>query len=178
MVMIKIEGLHNQLQPLVDKGQLSAKKIVALIELKEIVEKFAKVPFIPEEELLQIKEKYGTFPDILTWGDYFQTEVASRYFHLSDEDFIKIVDTIHFDIISSILIFKNKSDEFKKRIKEEALILNGLEKEQFTEEDEQILHLSILLQYFEEMGLEKANIPKEEMDWFQSFVQKYEAKVS
>ncbi len=178
MFMIKIEGLHNQLQPLVNKGQLSAKKIVALIELKELVEKYSQVPFISEEEILQIQEKYGARPEIITWGDYFQTEVASRYFYLSDEDFIKIVNTIHFDLISSILIFKNKSEEFKKRIKEEALILNGLEKEQITEEDEQILHLSILLQYFEEMGLEKATVSKEEMDWFQSFVQQYEAKVS
>lgn len=176
--MIQIEGIHQQLQPLIDKGQLSARKIVALIELKEMVERFANVPFIPEEEIELIEQKFGAKPDIITWGDYFQTEVASRYFHYSDEDFEKIVSTIHFDIISSILIFKNKSEEFKDKIKEEALILNGMEKEKFTEEDEQILHLSILLQYYEEMGLEKAELSKEDMEWFESFVKTYEKQAS
>ncbi|GIX41976.1 MAG: hypothetical protein KatS3mg129_1709 [Leptospiraceae bacterium] len=176
--MIQIEGIHKQLQPLVDKGQLSARKIVALIELKEIVERFAQVPFVPEEEVKLMEKKFGAKPEIITWGDYFQTEVASRYFYYPDEDFEKIVSTIRFDIISSIMIFKNKSNEFKERIKEEALILNGLEKEKFTEDDEQILHLSILLQYYEEMGLEKAEISKEDMEWFESFVKHYEKEVS
>ncbi len=176
--MIQIQGLHPQLQPLVDRGQLTAKKIVALLELKEMVEKFASVPFIPEEEVKELEKKYGTKPEILTWGDYFQTEIASRYFYYSDEDFLKIIDTIRFDIISSIMIFKNKSEEFKKRIKEESLIINGLEKEQLTEEDEQILHLSILLQYYEDMGLENSTISKEDMEWFENFIKIYEKQAS
>lgn len=176
--MIQIQGIHRQLQPLIDRGQLSARKIVALIELKEIVERFAKVPFIPEEEVKVIEEKFGTKPEILTWGDYFQTEVASRYFHFSDDDFEKIVSTIRFDLISSIMIFKNKSNEFKERIKEEALIINGLEKEQLTDQDEQIIHLSILLQYYEEMGLEQSTISKEDLEWFESFIKRYEEEVS
>ncbi|MFN3605081.1 MAG: hypothetical protein ACK4UJ_10260 [Leptonema sp. (in: bacteria)] len=175
--MIVIEGLHPQLQPMVERGQLTAKKIIHLIELKELVDRYAQIPFISQEEIEQLEAKYGAKPEIQTWGDYFQTEVASRFFSYSDEDFEKIISTIHFDIISSILIFKNKTIEFKNKIKEEALILNGLEKEQLTDEDEQILHLSILLQYYEEMGLENVELTKEDMEWFETFVQDYEKKV-
>ncbi len=175
--MIYIEGLHSQLQPLVQKGQLSAKKIVSLIELKEFIDKYARTLFIPEEEIEMLEKKYGAKPEIITWSDYFQTEVASRFFFYSDEEFIKIVETIRFDIISSILIFKNKSNEFKNKIKEEALILSGVEKEQYTDEEEQIMHLSILLQYFEEMNLEQAEIEKEDYHWFESFIEKNAIKV-
>lgn len=176
--MLVVEGIHPQLQTLVEKGQLSAKKIVLLIELRELVEKYAQLPFIPEEEVLELEAKYGAKPDIITWGDYFQTEVASRFFYISDDEFEKIIQTIRFDIISSILIFKNKSEEFKNKIKEEVLVLQGMEKENLTEEDEQILHLSILLQYYEEMGLEKAQLDQEDVLWFESFVNQYEKKVS
>ncbi len=175
--MLVIEGIHPQLQPMIEKGQLNSRKIVLLIELKELVEKYAQVPFIPENEIEELEKKYGAKPEIITWGDYFQTEVASRFFHYSDKDFEKIINTIHFDIISSILIFKNKSEEFKKKIKEENLILSGLEKEKLTEEEEQLVHLGILLQYYEEMGLENAELDKEDREWFEYFVSEYEKKV-
>lgn len=169
--MIRIEGLHNQLHIMVKKGQLSPRKIVSLINLKEFIEKYATVPFIPQEEVEYLEKKFGAKPEILTWGDYFQTEVASRYFFVSDPDFEKIVDTIKFDVISSIKIFKNKSDEFKNRIKEEALVLRGMEKETYSHEEEQILHLAILLEYYEEMGLENAEIRSEEEEWFSTFLE-------
>ncbi|MCS7206265.1 MAG: hypothetical protein NZ853_11275 [Leptospiraceae bacterium] len=175
-IMIRISGLHPQLQPMVDRGQLGARKIVALLNLKEFVDKYAKVPYISEEEVQFLEQKYGAKPDIITWGDYFQTEIASRFFYQSDEDFEKIIETIKFDIISSILIFKNKSEEFKNKIKEEALVLKGLEKEKYTDEEETILHLEILLQYYEEMGLSMADIFDEDYEWFYSFVDTYEKK--
>lgn len=174
--MLVIEGIHSQLQPMIEKGQLSARKIVLLIELKELIEKYAQFPFIPESEIEELEKKYGAKPEIITWGDYFQTEVASRFFYYSDADFEKVIHTIHFDIISSILIFKNKSEEFKRKIKEENLFLSGLEKEQLTEEEEQLVHLGILLQYYEEMGLENAELDREDKEWFESFVKEHEKK--
>lgn len=66
--------LNPELFDMMKQGKLSAGKILNLIALKELVDRFAVTPFIEKDKLEQIKEKTGVEPDILTWGDYFQTE--------------------------------------------------------------------------------------------------------
>lgn len=169
--MMEINGLHSQLTGMVQRGQLSARKIAALIELKETVERFAQCNYVEQDEIDALREKYGAEPEIITWGDYFQTEVASRHFDLSDAEFLKIVDTIRFDLISSTMIFRSKSEGFCEQVREEAIIASGTERSQWTTEHEQAAHMGILLQYFEQLHLSACEIADMDQQWFEAFLQ-------
>lgn len=175
--MVEIKGLHPQLKGMVLRGQLSARKIVALLELREMVDRISPVLRVSDLESAQLEEKYGAKPEIITWGDYFQTEVGSKYFDHTDEEFERICDTIHFDLISSMLIFKDKSNEFCEAVREEALVVQGLMSELRTDNEEQAIHLGILLQYYEEMQLDKASLSEEDQDWFEGFVETTQIEV-
>ncbi len=169
--MMEINGLHSQLSGMVQRGQLSGRKIAALIELRETVERFAQCSYVEQDEIQALKEKYGAEPEVVSWGDYFQTEVASRHFDLSDEEFLKIVDTIRFDLVSSTMIFRNKSSEFCEQVREEAIIASGTDRDQWNTEHEQAAHMGILLQYFEQLKLSKCEISDIDQRWFESFLQ-------
>ena len=169
--MMEINGLHSQLSGMVQRGQLSGRKIAALIELRETVERFAQCNYVEQDEIQALKEKYGAEPEVVTWGDYFQTEVASRHFDLSDAEFLKIVDTIRFDLVSSTMIFRNKSSEFCEQVREEAIIASGTDRSQWTTELEQAAHMGILLQYFEQLKLAQCEISDIDQRWFESFLQ-------
>ena len=169
--MMEINGLHSQLTGMVQRGQLSARKIAALIELKETVERFAQCNYVEQDEIDALREKYGAEPEIVSWGDYFQTEVASRHFDLSDAEFLKIVDTIRFDLISATMIFRSKSPEFCEQVREEAIIASGTDRKDWTTEYEQAAHMGILLQYFEQLALQRCEISDIDQRWFESFLQ-------
>lgn len=169
--MVEIKGLHPQLRGMVLRGQLSARKIVALLELREMVDRIAREPRVSPREAAELELKYGASPEIITWGDYFQTEVAAGYFDRTDEEFERTCDTVHFDLISAILVFGNKPSEFRQAVREEALIVGGLEPEIRTEEEKEMEHLGILLQYYEEMNLEKAELSDSDREWFDGFVE-------
>ncbi|PJZ64364.1 hypothetical protein EHQ27_16725 [Leptospira wolffii] len=167
--------LNPELFDMMRQGKLSANKILALISLRGIVDKFASKPFLEEEKLAEIKERTGVEPDILTWGDYFQTEVASRYFDKTDSEFSKIVDTIRFDLISSHLIFSGKPDYFTDSVRGQALVSRSVDSNFWTLEDEENVHLEILLDYFEQMGLEEKPLAISDRIWYESFELKQEA---
>lgn len=169
--MVEIKGLHTQLRGMVLRGQLSARKIVSLLELREMVDRIAPGPRVSEREAAALETKYGARPEIITWGDYFQTEIASQYFDHTDEEFERICDTVHFDLISSLMIFRGKSAEFRQAVREEALVVSGLDAELRSENEQQAEHLGILLQYFEEMNLDKAELSEEDQAWFEGFVE-------
>lgn len=173
--MVEIRGLHPQLHGMVMRGQLSARKIVALLELRDMVDRIAPEARVSEREARELELRYGARPEVITWGDYFQTEVASRYFDHTDEEFERICDTVHFDLISAILVFRGKSAEFRGAVREEALVASGLEPELRTDNEQQAEHLGILLQYFEEMGLQGAEVSATDQEWFDGFVQIAEA---
>lgn len=170
--MMEIKGLHPQLSPMVVRGQLSGRKIASLIELGEIVDRFATVNFVSDEEIVKIEQRYGAKPEIISWSDYFQTEVASRYFELSDDEFVRVIDTIRFDLISAVMIFRSKQDtDFMEQIRVEALVADGIDRENWTEKEEQASHMGVLLQYFEQMGLADVAIQPADQNWFESFIQ-------
>ena len=169
--MMEINGLHSQLSGMVQRGQLSGRKIAALIELKDTVDRFACCQYVEQDEIDALKEKYGAEPEIVSWGDYFQTEVASRHFDMSDAEFLKIIDTIRFDLISSTMIFRNKSDDFKEQVREEAIIASGIDAQQWGNAEEQSAHMGILLQYFEQLNLQACAIADVDQRWFESFLQ-------
>ncbi len=167
--------LNPELFDMMRQGKLSANKILALISLQGIVDKFACKPFLEEEKLAEIKERTGVEPDILTWGDYFQTEVASRFFDKTDADFSQIVDTIRFDLISSHLIFSDKPDYFTDSVRGQALVSRSIDTSFWTMGDEENVHLEILLDYFQQMGLGDKPLSISDRVWYESFELKQEA---
>ena len=167
---MEINGLNPELNDMVLRGQLSGRKIAELIRLKEIGDRFATRKYVSEEELAVLVDKYGTGPDIVTWGDYFQTEIGSQYFAHSDADFATIVDTVRFDLISAVKIFQNKSPEFYSKVDSDGLAAYGVPRDQWTEVEEEQAHLYILLNYFRELGLDQAELSTEDEDWFSGFV--------
>jgi len=167
---MEIQGLNPELTEMALAGQLSGRKIAGLIQLKETVDLYAQTKYVPDEQMQQLIEKYGVEPDIVTWGDYFQTEIASRHFQTGDAEFEAIVETVRFDLISAVKIFANKSEEYRTRVENEGLETYGMPQEDWGQPEEEKAHLYILLQYFRELGLDRAEIPAEDDAWFEGFV--------
>jgi hypothetical protein len=167
---MEIKGLNPELNDMVLRGQLSGRKLAELIRLKEIADRFATCNYVSEEELAVLVDKYGTGPDIVTWGDYFQTEVGSQYFAHSDPDFATIVDTIRFDLISAVKIFQGKSPAFLEKVQTDGLAAYGTPREEWTSVEEERAHLYILLNYFRELGMAETCLSSEDEKWFEGFL--------
>ncbi len=172
------KALHSELQGMVRRGQLSEAKISELVRLKETVERFASCPYVSNDEIANLEQRYGAKPSIITWGDYFQTEIASRHFALNDQEFSRIIDTIRFDLIAALKIFQNKPKLFFKMVQEDGLAVQAKPQDTWTPEDEQKAHMYILAQYFIEMGLEEMELKPIDEKWFENFLptQTYVAK--
>lgn len=167
---IEIQGINPELSNMIQAGQLSGAKMAGLIRLKATVDRYARKPYVSAEEVAALKAKFGEEPDIITWGDFFQTEIGSRYFMLSDEEFGRIIDTVHFDLISSCLIFTGKPAEFMDLAAQEGLSAFGTDREEWTEKHAEDAHLYILLQYFAEMDLDASVVTADDHAWFEGFV--------
>lgn len=167
---MEINGLNRELNDMVLRGQLSGRKIAELIRLKEIADQFATRNYVSDEELAVLIEKFGTGPDIMTWGDYFQTEIGSEYFAHTDADFATIVDTVRFDLISAVKIFQGKSEEFLQTVESNGLAAYGAPRDQWTEVEEEQAHLYILLNYFRELGMDRTRLSARDEEWFSGFL--------
>jgi hypothetical protein len=162
-------NVNPELLPMIRQGLITPEKLALLVELHEIVDRFATTLFTDEEAQAKLKADFGVLPDIITWGDYFQTEVASRYFLESEESLRKIIDTIRFDLISSHLIFSGKPEYFKNRVRSEALVSKGIDAAKLKAEEEESLHLEILLDYFENLGLGFTPMSLQDKIWYEGF---------
>lgn len=164
--------LNPELFDMLKRGQLSSRKVVMLVELKYMVDSFATKNYIDDVKLEELKEKFGVYPDIITWGDFFQTEIASRFYNKSDAEFYQIIQTVRFDIISSHLIFSGKPNYFSDKVRGDALISKSLGISPTADlllQDEENIHLEILLDYFENMGLEDKPLSISDRAWYESF---------
>lgn len=168
-----MEGKKSELNPelfgMMKRGQLSPAKVISLIKLKEIVDRFSTRPFLEESKLQEIVEKTGVEPDILTWGDYFQTEIGSRYFDRNDPEFEQIIETVRFDLISAHLIFSEKPDYFKDKVRGDALGVKAMEYSFWGIEEEEKIQLEILLDYYENMGIGEKPLAISDRVWYESF---------
>ena len=162
-------NVNPELLPMIRQGLITPQKLALLVELHEIVDRFATTLFTDEESQNKLKAEFGVIPDIISWGDYFQTEVASRYCLESEESLRKIVDTIRFDLISAHLIFSGKPEYFKNRVRSEALVSKGIDASFLRAEDEESLHLEILLDYFENLGLSESPLSLQDKIWYEGF---------
>ncbi len=152
--------------------KLSEEKKKALLFLKEKVDQLATKPFLDKKKQEEIYKNYHTLPHILTWGDYFQVEVATSHSHLPEEEFLKVIETIYFDLLSSIFLFEGKEKSFLEEV--EANYYMALEKEEkdWDEEDKFYIHLGILLNYYKEMQPSSKNLQEEDFTFYERFLRK------
>ena len=167
-----MEALNYQLQELLVNKQLSPRKIRNLILLRKMINRLATKPYISDEEVASLEEKFGDKPDMITWGDYFQVEVGIEHADKSDNAFEKVIQTITFDLIAAILIFTDKDKSFITQIKDQQMKAQIKPAEKCTSNDEESIHLGILLGYFHEMGLNMRALTDQDIAYFEQFASK------
>ncbi len=167
------ELINESIMTMVNDGTLSIERVKSLIYVKSFIDRIATKTYIEEESACELEKKYGVRPNIITWGDYFQTEIATSLAVLSDEEFERAVTTLKFDMVASWFIFCEKGDDFFKWVDATHEAIIQAKDSGYTEEEEEILHLKILKDYYENLGLVN-NFTDAEMQWFTGF---QEAKV-
>ncbi|MBN2402385.1 MAG: hypothetical protein JXN64_08285 [Spirochaetes bacterium] len=160
--------LNEQLIPMVNNGNLNITKIQCLVIIKEFIDRISDTKYLEDNVVDKITEMHNTMPSVITWGDYFQTELAYDLQGESDADFIKAVETVKYDIISSYEIFTKKNELFFEWVE-----YNYNEKEEkkdtfSREEYEEAVHLNILKDYYKSMKI-KNNFSAAELSWYNNF---------
>jgi len=163
--------INPAIKDMITQKKLSPVKVKELIFLKKLIDKVASRPYLPDVELEKIVSRFGVKPDILTWGDYFQTQVAGEHWEKDDADFETIIKTIYFDIVASAMIFTRKSPSFFTEIENSYMEVCAKEKEMLDEQDEEVLHLHILKNYFEEMEIRMSALSEEDFDFFKTYAE-------
>ncbi len=163
-------AINPALDDMIARGQLSPAKLTDLIRVRAIVERFAARPYLADDEVKALEERYGARPDIVSYADYFQTEIASRYFELDDASFGRIVDTVRFDLIAAVKIFSGKPQAFCDAVLAAGEDAYRHEPETWTPEQEEAAHLFVLCNYFRDLGLAQAQLSRADEDWFDGFV--------
>lgn len=166
----KYDGINPALESMIARGLLGDCKIRELKRLKQIVDRFALSPYRSADEVRSLQEQYGAKPDVITWSDYFQTEIASQFHHVSDDEFVRIIDTVRFDLISASLIFTGKPQSFIDKVDSEGIAVYRVPRENWSADQEEAAHLFILKNYFVEMNLHENRICAEDRAWFDEFV--------
>jgi len=162
-----MKAINPAIEDMLAHKKLSPVKIEQLIFLKKLVDRVAARPYLPESEVEKIESKFGVKPDVVTWGDYFQTHIAAEHWEKSDEEFSTIINTIHFDLIAAVMIFSNKSKAFFKDLEEAFQAATNSGKSGM--ENEEINHLHILMTYYNEMGLKMSAFENKDFDFFRQY---------
>lgn len=160
--------INEAIIPMINEGMLSVRRIIDLIRIKEFIDNVATKVYLEKGSAEEIRERCGAFPSIITWGDYFQTEMASQLLYLSDDEFSKAVETVVYDIISSQIIFSEKGEEFFQWVDYNYYKVITQKKENYEPEEVETLHLKILKDYFTDLGIVD-NFSDSLMDWYYSF---------
>lgn len=160
--------LNEELIPMVNIGMLDMEKINSLIEIREFINRVSGTKYLEDHIVNKIEQEHNSRPSVVSWGDYFQTELAFDLQGQKDEDFIRAVDTVKYDIISSYEIFSGKNDFFFEWV-EHNLSEKEIKKDVFTKEEyEEALHLNILKDYYTNLKIED-KFTKEERLWYETF---------
>lgn len=162
------EIINNALIPMVNEGLISASRIISLIEIKEFIDDISTRDYIEKRDAEEIRKKYGVMPDIISWGDYFQTELASSLVNKPDEEFFLAIETVKYDMISSCIIFSEKESDFYQWIDENYYSILSCGKEEHTDEEKEMVHLKILKDYYVDLGI-KNNFSEATLEWYYSF---------
>ncbi len=160
--------INRTIIPVINDKGASSLRITNLIYIKEFIERISTKPYMKAEELNRLVAQFGVTPDIVTWGDYFQAEIATSMQSKSDDEFMKSVDTVKFDMISSYLIFKDKDSDFFEWVENSFGNVEVDDFENLSSEDKEIIHLKILMDYYQEIGLID-RFSESELNWHSSF---------
>ena len=163
--------LNSELDEFLEQNKLSDEKVKELLFLKGFIDRLATKPHIGFEKQKEIEKKFGLLPNVLTWGDYFQTEVATAHWMKTDHDFHIIIQTIIYDIIIATMMFSDQNHAFWKTYDSSQILALSKELEDNSHllETEEVHHFDILIGYFDEMGLDLSNITTEDMSFFSQF---------
>jgi hypothetical protein len=160
--------LNDELIPSINNGNLDITKIQCLIVIKEFIDRVSTTKYLEENIVNKIEEMHNTKPSVITWGDYYQTELAFDLQDESDEEFIKAVEAVKYDIISSYEIFSNKNELFFEWV-EYNYNEKESEKGNFSRDEyEEALHLNILKDYYSSMKISN-NFTLNELSWYNNF---------
>lgn len=162
------ELINRAILPVINDKGISSLRMTHLIFIKEFIERISSRPYMMEEELARLEAQYGVRPDITSWGDYFQAEMATSMKNASDDEFIKAFETVKFDMISSYLIFRDKGSEFFEWIENSFSSIVTENIDTLTDEDKEIVHLKILMDYYQEIGITD-RFYESELNWHSSF---------
>jgi len=162
------ELINESIITMVNDGSLSIGRINSLIYIKTFIDRISAKKYIDEEAAQELQKKYGVRPNIITWGDYFQTEMATSLMVIPDEEFKRALATLKFDMAASWTIFCQKDEAFFEWVENTYQEITHAKSDNYTEEEEEILHLRILMEYYTNLGLVN-NFTEAEMKWFSGF---------
>ena len=160
--------INRAIIPVINDKGITSLRMTHLIYIKEFIERIAAKPYMKQEELNRLEAQYGVQPDIITWGDYFQAEMATTLQNKNDDEFIRAFETVKFDMISSYLIFKDKGSEFFEWVENSFgnIIVDDIDS--LSDEDKEIVHLKVLMDYYQEIGITDRFF-ESELKWHSSF---------
>jgi hypothetical protein len=160
--------LNEELIPMINNGNLNITKIQCLLLIKEFIDRISTTKYLEEKIVNKIMETHKTKPSVITWGDYFQTELAFDLQFKSDEDFIRAVETVKYDIISSYEIFSEKNELFFEWV--EYNYNEKVTKNDFFSKDEveEAKHLNILKDYYNSLKIHN-DFTFNELLWYNNF---------
>lgn len=162
------EMINESIMPMVNDGTISIERAKSLIYIKEFIDRISTTTYIREDTAEELRAKYGVRPNVVTWGDYFQTEMATSLLVVSDEEFSRAVDTLRFDMAASWTIFCEKDGAFFKWVDDTYDEIIDKKSAGYTDEEKEILHLRILKEYYTDLGLSN-KFNEGEMRWFEGF---------
>ncbi len=158
--------LNQELIPLVNSGDLNIQKINYLISIREFINRVSESRYLENEKTYNTERKTATA--ITTWGDYFQLKLVREIISYSDEDFLKAIDTIKFDIISSYIIFSEKDSPFYDWIERWHADVSSKQSEVLQKEIEEVNHLKILMDYYINLRINN-KFTRNEWAWYDSY---------
>jgi hypothetical protein len=161
--------VRRALESFVLQKKLNPRKLRNLLAVAEAAERLSSRPYLERSELDGIVERYGVRPDVTTWGDFFAAEIATDHWEKSDAEFERICETVLFDFIAAAMVFSGKSSEFIASALRNYEASLAKEAGLRTADDEEKIHLGILAGYYREMGLDKARLSDQDMEFFESF---------
>ena len=162
------EIVNEAIIPMINDGLMSMKRIRDLVHIKEFIDRVSTCQYIEEKDVNTLHDRYGVTPSVITWGDYFQTDLASSLLVVTDEEFEQVINTVKFDIISSYEIFSGKDKEFFSWVEDTHVKIMIDHGDSYSEEEEEIIHLKILMDYYLNMGLVD-NFTDSEKEWYASY---------
>jgi len=162
------ELINRALMPVINENGMTIERMICLIHIKDFIDRISGKNYLSMDDLTKLEERYGVIPDVATWGDYFQAELGTTFRGMSDEIFFRAIDTVKFDMISSYMIFEGKDEVFHDWIEEAYEDIISVNCESFSDEEQEIIHLKILKDYYIDLGIKNAFTEAEVM-WHSSF---------